>query len=128
MSESIELQIEYPNGDTAMTLVSIVEADGDRLSRPASAANIYRLEETPVFVDPDLELYVRDIIETEPQADGTCRALQRHCHTRCEPGNLGPAAITHPSTVIVPTDLASCAGTGTLGVWASDAAQSIFQY
>jgi len=78
LREQFELRIEYPNGEIDTLLVSIPQREGENAAFPAIAANVYRIEETPAFgfADPDLDLGLRDTIETGLKADGT------HCFVR----------------------------------------------
>ena len=86
MSEPVDLAIEYPGGNTDKLLVSIAEGDGDTRSTTGPAKHMFRLEETPIFGDPGVELHIGDTIEAEPLADGTHRFVRvvkraelRHC-------------------------------------------------
>jgi hypothetical protein len=76
--EQFELWIEYPNGEIDTLLVSSARRERENAAFPAPTANIYRIEETPAFgfADPDLDLSLRDIIETELKADGTHRFVR----------------------------------------------------
>jgi hypothetical protein len=63
MTESFEIRLSFFEGDSETVCVTLLAPD------------CYRLDETPVFNEEE-PVYFGDILELEPQADGTYRFIR----------------------------------------------------